>query len=61
MPESEEPSIVDEQQFEDDGTTFSTYEGGDSSGGSEGEMPTPGDNEGPSLLGQLWDFFRDDD
>jgi len=61
MPEFEEASIVDEQPFEDDGTTFSTYEGGDSSGGAEAEMPTPGDDEGPSLLGQLWDFFRDDD
>jgi len=59
MPEFEEPIMVD-QQFEDDGTTFSTYEGGDSTGGEGAEIPTP-DDEGPSLLGQLWDFFTDQD
>lgn len=52
MPEFEEPTIVDEQ-FEDDGTTFSTYEDESSS-----EIPTP-DDEGSSVLGQLWDFFKD--
>ncbi|KAL9186776.1 hypothetical protein ACHAXT_010496 [Thalassiosira profunda] len=57
MPEFEEPTI-NEQQFEDDGTTFSTYEGGDSPGGEGMELPTP-DDEGPGLLGQLWDIFKD--
>jgi len=60
IPEFEEPTIVDDP-FEDDGTTFSTYEGDDSSpGGADTEVPTP-DEEGPSFLGQLWDFFTDDD
>ena len=62
MPKFEEPTMVDEQ-FEDDGTKFSTYEGdGDGStdiGESAGsEMPTT-DEEGSGLLSQLWDFFRD--
>ena len=53
-----------EHQFEDDGTKFSTYEGNDGSAGAgegvegEADMPTP-DDEGPSLLGQLWDMIRD--
>lgn len=58
MPEFEEPTVVDEQ-FEDDGTTFSTYEDESlSSGGLDSEISTP-DDEGSSVLGQLWDFFKD--
>ncbi|KAL7527831.1 hypothetical protein ACHAXR_002614 [Thalassiosira sp. AJA248-18] len=57
MPEFEEPTMVDEQ-FEDDGTTFTSYEGDDSSGGTDVEMPTP-DDDGSSILGQLWDLFKD--
>ena len=59
MPEFEEPTMVDEQ-FEDDGTTFSTYKGDGSTdmGESGSEMPTP-DEEGSGLLGQLWDMFKD--
>lgn len=58
MPEFEEPTISDEQ-FEDDGTTFSTYDS-DASEGSEIEAPATPDQDGESsLLGQLWDLFKD--
>ncbi len=57
----EEPPMVDEEQFEDDGTTFSTYDGNVSEGGSESEeIPTISDDEGgQSILSQLWDFLKD--
>ena len=61
MPEFEEPNMT-EEQFEDDGTTFSTYDEGSEStaGDTEGvDMPTDDGEEGPGLLGQLWDMFRD--
>ncbi|KAL7544338.1 hypothetical protein ACHAWF_007730, partial [Thalassiosira exigua] len=53
-----EPKIED--PFEDDGTTFSTYEGSDSpEGGGDAPSLPGGDEEGPGLLGQLWEFFKD--
>ena len=61
MPEFEEPTMT-EEQFEDDGTTFSTYDEGSEStaGDTEGvDIPTPDGEEGSGLLGQLWDMFRD--
>ena len=58
MPEFEEPTISDEQ-FEDDGTTFSTYDS-NASEGSEVDAPATPDQDGESsLLGQLWDLFKD--
>ena len=51
-PEFEEPPVAD-RPFEDDGTTFSTHEGGGSPlEGADAEAP-PSDDEGPGLLGQL--------
>ncbi|KAL7499042.1 hypothetical protein ACHAWT_009638 [Skeletonema menzelii] len=60
MPEFEEPPMV-EEQFEDDGTTFSTYDSNVSDGGSGSEEPPPlsDDEGGQSILSQLWDFFKD--
>ena len=55
--EFEEPTT--DQSFEDDGTTFSTYQD-ESSNEMESEVPTENE-EGSGLLGQLWDFFTDDD
>lgn len=57
-PEFEEPA-VEEPRFEDDGTTFSTYDGDSSSEGGEPGMPEA--EEGPGLLRQLWDFFSDNE
>ena len=58
MSEFEEPTISDEQ-FEDDGTTFSTYDS-NTSQGSEIDAPATPDQDGESsLLGQLWDLFKD--
>lgn len=54
--EFEEPSVTD-QSFEDDGTTFSTYED-ESTNDAATDVPS---EEGPGLLGQLWDFFTDDE
>lgn len=61
MPDFEEPPMVEEEQFEDDGTTFSTYDGNASEGGSDSEeIPTISDEEGgQSIFGQLWDFLKD--
>ncbi len=62
MPDFEEPPMVDEEQFEDDGTTFSTYDGNDSSGGLESEeIPAISDDEGggQGIFSQLWDFLKD--
>jgi uncharacterized protein (AIM24 family) len=59
VPEFDESTISEGDLFEDDGTTFSTYDGG---GNDAPEMPpTPPDGgEGSSsILGQLWDLFRD--
>ena len=53
VPEFEEPIAAEEQLFEDDGTEFSTYEGG-----AEPEIPTS-DDEGTGLLGQLWNILKD--
>ena len=59
IPEFEEPTMT-EDQFEDDGTTFSTYdEGSESAAGDTEGVDMPNDEEGSSLLGQLWDIFRD--
>jgi len=59
IPEFEEPTMT-EEQFEDDGTTFSTYdEGSESTPGDTEGVDMPNDEEGSSLLGQLWDMFRD--
>ena len=59
MFEFEEPTTT-EDQFEDDGTTFSTYdEGSESTAGDTEGVDMPNDEEGPGLLGQLWDMFRD--
>ena len=57
-PEVDESTISEDDLFEDDGTTFSTYGDG---GGNASEMPpTPDGGEGSSsILGQLWDLFRD--
>jgi uncharacterized protein (AIM24 family) len=57
MAEFEEPRMVDEQQFEDDGTTFST----DASEGDSEEAPTTSADEegGQSIFGQIWDMFKD--
>jgi hypothetical protein len=58
IPEFEEPKISDEQ-FEDDGTTFSTYDS-NAPEGSEVDAPAAPDQDGESsLLGQLWDLFKD--
>ena len=60
MPEFEEP--MTDEQFEDDGTTFSTYDESSESTAADTEgvdMPTPDGEEGSGLLGQLWDMFRD--
>ncbi len=54
MPKFEEPTITD-KQFKDDGTTFLTYE--EDKRGAEPDIPA--DEEGPGLMGQLWDLFRD--
>ena len=61
IPEFEEPKMI-EEQFEDDETTFSTYDESESVGteGLQGEVPSP-DDEGPSLIRRLWDFFTDDE
>jgi len=60
IPEFEEPTMTAEEQFEDDGTTFSTYdEGSESAAGDTEGVDMPNDEEGSSLLGQLWDMFRD--
>ncbi len=58
MPEFEEPTISDEQ-FEDDGTTFSTYDRNASEGSEVGATATPDQDGESSLLGQLWDLFKD--
>jgi len=59
MPEFEEPTMT-EEQFEDDGTTFSTYdEGSESTAGDTEGVDMPTDDEGSGLFGQLWDMFRD--
>lgn len=57
-PDFDESTISEDDLFEDDGTTFSTYDDG---GGNATEMPpTPDGGEGSSsILGQLWDLFRD--
>ena len=54
----EEPPMVDEQQFEDDGTTFSTYDSNASKGGSE-EAPLSDEDGGQSIFSQIWDMFKD--
>jgi len=60
IPEFEEPTMTAEEQFEDDGTTFSTYdEGSESTAGDTEGVDIPNDEEGSGLLGQLWDMFRD--
>ena len=61
MPEFEEPPMVEEEQFEDDGTTFSTYDSNASDGGSEEPPTIPDDEGGQSIFGQLWDLFKDFD
>ncbi|KAL7427848.1 hypothetical protein ACHAXH_003411 [Discostella pseudostelligera] len=57
-PDLDESTISDDDLFEDDGTTFSTYDGG---GDNATELPpTPEAGEGSSsILGQLWELFRD--
>lgn len=58
VPDFDESTISSEDDlFEGDGTTFSTYDGG----GNAAEMPpTPDGGEGTSsILGQLWDLFQD--
>ncbi|EJK77042.1 hypothetical protein THAOC_01153, partial [Thalassiosira oceanica] len=53
----EEPTT--DQSFEDDGTTFSTYQDEST---NEAAPDIPAENgEGSGFLGQLWDFFTDDD
>jgi len=58
VPELDESTISEDELFEDDGTTFSTHDGG---GDNATKMPTipDGGEESSSILGQLWELFRD--
>ena len=59
VPEFDESTISEEDLFEDDGTTFSTYDDGDNAPEMPSTPPDGGGEGSSSILGQLWDLFRD--